>query len=82
MLDECFFFHITVSVNAVFAFLTRFAFPQDVSELVALKGRTLQSKDGKSLTVTSVSWVGAKDVVTNAPLQPLPEPKYVCATRK
>lgn len=82
MLDEYFFFHITVSVNAVFAFLTRFASPQDTSELVALKGRTLCGKDGKSLTVTSVSWVGAEDVVTDARLQPLPEPKYVCATRK
>lgn len=76
------FFHIAVSVNAVFACLTRFAFPQDVSVLVALKGRTLQSKDGRSLTVTSVSWGGAEDVVTNAPFQPPPEPKYVCATRK
>lgn len=80
MLDECFFFHITVSVNAGFAFLTRFAFPQDVSALMALKGRTLHSKDGKSLTITFVSRVVAEDVVTNAPLQP--EPKYVCATRK
>lgn len=79
MLDECSFFHITVSG---FAFLTCFAFPQDVSELVALKGRTLYGKDGKSLRVKFATWVGAEDVVINAPLQPLPEPKYVCAPRK
>lgn len=70
---------------SLFAFLTNFASLQDLSKVAAVKEETLQSKDGKMLTIKIVSLFGAdaqtpEDGVAEAPPQPPPKPQHVRAT--